>query len=477
MNRSILIVICDFLLVSLVAFSTLDTSKLADPNAPRALKLEINTNSVVNSNSAASDKDLAATMKLALEDEKKHQDQLMGELQKIREAAARSDQQAQDVQKKLDSREQENQRLQSAQANLQQMLTASQNNIQNLNQQLQSSSAENVISKEKVAALDEEKRKLEEQSAALKKQMAQLAQSNQMVLNEKQQLSTQLQVAEVERRNAAAQAARMQEEVKIEREEKAKLVEGVKALATNSIELAKEVRDNRPLAPNTIYSDFLTNRVMATFLASRSVLGVDVNRHKEAGTVLVSDGTNTFALCHVSDTPLALWSPGADWRELKGTLTRSSANVPIKSMSFGWPDPRVVLIPVTKDEVQQLGGKVYRISSDPYKFQDAVLVGAQESYYGECRFQIDANTPQYVKLDRNFIKGLFGQFNPSRGDLVLSKTGELLGVMANGTYCRMIHTFDPAATVQFGDDVRAQHTGETLSRLYSFVTSMPPGLQ
>lgn len=471
MNRSILIVICDFLLVSLLAFSTVDINKVSDTSSPRAIKVEVATNAVETG------KDLAATMKLALEDERKHQDQLLGELQRIREAAARSDQQAQDVQKKLDSREQENQRLQSAQTNLQQMLTASQNNIQNLNQQLQSSSAENVISKEKLAALDEEKRKLEEQSAALKKQMDQLAQSNQMVLNEKQQLSTQLQVAEVERRNAAAQAARMQEEVKIERAEKAKLVEGVKALATNSIELAKEVRENRPLAPNTIYSEFLTNRVTATFLASRSVLGVDVNRHKEAGTVLVTDGTNTFALCHVSDTPLAFWSPGADWRELKGTLTRSSANVPIKSMSFGWPDPRVVLIPVTKDEVQQLGGKVYRISSDPYKFQDAVLVGAQENYYGECRFQIDANTPQYVKLDRNFIKGLFGQFNPSRGDLVLSKTGELLGVMANGTYCRMIHTFDPAATVQFGDDVRAQHTGETLSRLYSFVTSMPPGLQ
>jgi hypothetical protein len=41
----------------------------------------------------------------------------------------------------------------------------------------------------------------------------------------------------------------------------------------------------------------------------------------------------------------------------------------------------------------------------------------------------------------------------------------------------MIKSFDPAATLQFGEDVRAQHTGETLSRLYSFVTSMPPGLQ
>lgn len=472
MNRSILIVIIDFLLLSLLAFSAADINNIADPSAPATLKSETTA-----TNSVESGKDLAATMRLALEDEQKHREQLVGELAQSKAAATRSEEQVRTVKQTLESREQDNQRLQQAQSNLQQQLNNSQSSIQNLNKQLESSSAQNDLSKEKLAALDEEKRKLAEQAALYQKQLAQLAQSNQMVLNEKQQLSTQLQVAETERRNASAQAARMQEEVKIEREEKAKLAEGVKALASKSGEIVQEIRENRSIAPNTIYSDFLTNRVTATFMASRSVLGVDVNRRKEAATLLVSDGTNTFALCHVSDTPLALWSPGAEWRELKGTLTRSAANIPIKSMSFGWPDPRVVLIPVTKDEARQLGGKVYRISSDPYKFQDAVLVGAQESYYGECRFQIDASTPDYVKLDRNFIKGLFGAFNPSRGDLVLSKTGELLGVMANGTYCRMIHSFDPAATLQFGDDVRAQHTGETLSRLYSFVTGMPAGLQ
>jgi hypothetical protein len=30
-------------------------------------------------------------------------------------------------------------------------------------------------------------------------------------------------------------------------------------------------------------------------------------------------------------------------------------------------------------------------------------------------------------MDRNSLKGLFGKFNPSRSDLVFSRTGELLG--------------------------------------------------
>jgi hypothetical protein len=134
-------------------------------------------------------------------------------------------------------------------------------------------------------------------------------------------------------------------------------------------------------------------------------------------------------------------------------------------------------MPVSAVEAQKLGGKVYRISNTPFKFQDAVLVGAGESYYGECKFEIDLSAPAYLKLDRSVLKGLFGKFNPSRGDLVFGRTGELLGIMANNTYCLLIHNFDATATFNFGQDVRAQNTGSTLAALYSVVQQMPSKLQ
>ena len=83
-----------------------------------------------------------------------------------------------------------------------------------------------------------------------------------------------------------------------------------------------------------------------------------------------------------------------------------------------------------------------------------MLVGANEGYYGECNFQIEPNTPQYVKLDRSLLKGLFGKFNPSRGDLVFSRTGELLGIMVNDTYCLTIRNFAAAATFPFDQDLQ-----------------------
>jgi hypothetical protein len=446
MNRSILIVICDFLLLSLLTFST-DLSKMAGENegSQPTAKMEVAPKPVDTGG-----KDLAAVMKLALNEEQKNREQLQAELAKVREAA------------------------QKQQADLQQQFAAAQANIQILDQKLQSNSAEALMSKEKLAAMEAEVKKESDLAAALQQQLAQLAKNNQIAQDEKQKLAGQLQLAQVEKRAATEKAALMQQQVQAERAEKAQLAEGFKALATNSGALTREIRENRALAPNTIFSDFVTNRVQARLLASRSgIFGMDASKSKTAETVLVTDGTNIFALCHVQDTPLTLWDPGTDWQGLTGTLGHNTAQVPIHALSFHIHDPRVVFMPVTKEEAAQLGCKVYPISSDPYKFQDAVVVGAQGDYYGQSSFQIELNTPQYVKLDRNLLKGLFGKFNPSRGDLVFSRTGELLGIMANSTYCLVLHDFMATATFQFGPDVRAQHTGDALSRLYSYIFNLP----
>lgn len=470
MNRSILIVICDFLLVSLLAFSTVDINKVADEGAPPTVKVDIATNQV------DSGKDLAAVMRLALNDERRNREQLLGELTRTREVMSARDRDVQKFQEQLQSREQESARLQQQQASLQQQYAAAQTNIERLNQQLQGTSTEAVMSREKLAAMEAEAKRKSEQASALQRQLAELSSSNQAVVAEKQQLSTQLQVAQAERRAATEQAGRMAEDVKVERAEKAKLAEGVTALATKSSQLAEQIRSNQPLAPNTIFNDFVTNRVEAKFNAVRSGLFGNTRR-KDTETVLVTDGTNTFALCHVQDTPLTLWDPGTDWEALTGVLSHQWESSPIRSVYFSMRDPRIVWIPVTETEARQLGTKVYRISAEPYKFQDAVLVGTQDPYYGECKFEIDLTTPDYVRLDRNFLRGLFGKFNPSRGDLVFSKTGELLGIMANGTYCLMIRTFDAASPLQFGENVRSERTGVILSQLYSQLVQFPSKLQ
>jgi len=533
MNRSILIVICDFLLVSLLVFSTVDINKVADDGPTKPVQINIATNR------ASPGSDLAAVMKLALDDEQKRRALLLSELEKTRATASErerelqlsheqlqaskqrlqssqqeleaseqrmqssqqelqaseqrlqsfqqelqtsqqrlqaSQQELQNSQQELQASEQKLQTTQQQQASLQQQFASAQSNLTTLSGQVRASSTDATITKEKLAAMEAELRQRAQEAAALEQRLTRLAQSNQMVLNEKQQLSTRLQVAEVEQRHATEQVVAMKEQVKVEREEKAKLVEGVKVLATNSTQLVQEIRENRPLTPNQIFEEFIANRVHASFDAFRAGL-FDTNKRKQTGTVLVTDGTNTFALCHVEDTPLTLGTSGTQWDVLTGALTRNPVETAIRTLSFHLQDPRVVLVPVNPAEARRLAGKAYRISTTPFKFQEAVLIGATDDYYGECRFEIDVSTSAYVKLDRSVLRGWFGKFNPSRGDLVFSRTGEFLGIMVNNTYCLLIHNFEAMATLNLGPNVQAQDTGGTLATLGAVLQQLPTKLQ
>jgi hypothetical protein len=458
MNRSILIVICDFLLLSLLTFST-DINHMADESTRPPTKIVIATNVVPNPGN-----DLAAAMKIALEEERKSATQLQQQLAAARESAGQQ-------QSALGQREQENLRLQ-------QQVAVAQTNLENMKLQLQTSSTQAAQAQEKFTTAQTEAQKAADLAKALRRQLDELSKSNQLAQAEKDKLANQLQVAEVEARAANEKAALLSQEAQAAHAENVKLAEGFKTLATNSTQLAQEIKANTPLAPNTIFSDFVSNRVAAAIVAARTgFFSQDTAKDKKTETVLVTDGTNTFALCHVADTPLTLWDPGTDWDKFTGALTWGAMQVPIRSLTFNAQDPRVVMMPVTDADASKLGCHVYRLSSNPYKFQDAVLVGANEGYYGECNFQIELNTPQYLKLDRSLLKGLFGKFNPSRGDLVFSRTGELLGIMVNNTYCLTLRGFAAAATFAFDEDLRSRHTGGTLSQLYDNIFQMPQRLQ
>jgi hypothetical protein len=470
MNRSILIVICDFLLVSLLVFSTPDISKVSLSGVPRALNTEKATNQV------SGRQDLGDVMRLALDEERKNREALVGELAKTRLSVNQRDQQLQNFQAQLKSKEEQEARLQEQETNLVREVASAQSNVAALSQQLRDTKEESVISKEQRAAMEAQARKQAEKASALERQLAELQQSNQVMQSERANLANQLQNSEAAHRTA--QMSQLQGEVEVQRQINAKLADGVKTLATRSSELAQEIRANRPLAPNEIYEQLTTNRLLASFYGLKpGVFGIDASKFKQTRIIVATDGTNTFALCHVQDTPLTLWSPGTQWEELSGTLARGNAVFPIDSVSFSSADPRVLLIPIPAAEARALGCAIYRFSQEPFKFQDAVVAGTQDSYYGECRFEIDVDTPQYVKMDRSSLRGLFGKFNPSSGDLVLSRTGELLGVMANNNYCLVIRAFDPGVALRFGPGGHNQPTAQTLSTLYAVVSQLPFKLQ
>ena len=135
----------------------------------------------------------------------------------------------------------------------------------------------------------------------------------------------------------------------------------------------------------------------------------------------------------------------------------------------------MVVVPLEAAQVAALGVKVYPLAKDPFKFAQAVLISAKG--YGEVGFKLDPDHPGYVRVDNRLFKRIFGDFAPSRGDLVFSHTGELLGIMVNNDYCAVIKDFTPTATLRTGDATAPEHTGEKLDRLARQVLAMPEAMQ
>ncbi len=475
MNRSILIVICDFLLVTLVAFSNFDTDKLEQPEtriaqAPKGI---------------GGNQDMMGTLQLALEDEKQTREKLTSDLRAQEQAATEREQKIKEFQESLRRTEEQAKQIETQRSALAQQAAAAQSSLQDVQGKLSTVSAQNLVSQEKLASLQADLKKREEEAKVLQAKLSETERAAQATLAEKQQISAQLQVSEAEKRLTREQVAELRGTVATERQEKAKLQEHASSLATNlstlaqqSGELTKEIRDTRPLSPNAIFNGFLSNRITARFDAARSGLfGRDVAKEKSSQCLLFTEGTQTFALFHVDSTPLTIWNPGTDWSSLTTVLQHGKVAFSGVRLSFLAQDPRVVVVPIGTAQAKQYGVKIYNAGIDPFKFQEAVIVGANEGYYGECKFQIDTSTPNYVKVDRSLLKGLFGQFNPSRGDFVLTKTGDLIGVMVNGEYCALLNKVMPTRTITLGNDVSTQQTGQMLSQLYDRIFQMPLKLQ
>jgi hypothetical protein len=505
MNRSALIVIVDFLLVSLLAFSRLDNQEMPSFEKTGPPTTQTNTRSP--------QQDVADVLKASLETERQSREHLNEQLQ-LTQAQLQTREQAlseremliREAEQVLREKAEEAARLGKERAALQTQFSATQASLAELQKQLTNTLGEASQSRQHLEAVRNDLAAREQEEAILKRKIAELEKTRQAAEAEKQQLATQLQVADTEKRMARQQLDLMQGEVQVQRQERAKLqehatkmqehatklAEGVTELAEKSGELtqevrqnaqevrqnAQEVRENRPLAANTIFNEFVTNRVRGDFRAVRSgAFGREVNREKEAKSILVRQGNQIYAIYHVNETPLQLSFPGVDWDWLIGNLRRGSVVARVDRLSFLAVDPRVVVIPISEAQARQFNCKIYSMPKDPFKFQEAILIGADEGYYGECRFQLDADSPQYIRMQRERFSWLIGKFAPSPGDLVLTKGGELLGVMVNKDFCLLLNEFEPAYHLQTGIGIAEQQTGLLLSQLFGQVARMPAKLQ
>jgi X-X-X-Leu-X-X-Gly heptad repeat protein len=470
MNKTLLLILCDFLLLNLLALTRWEKAEPPRPKQPPVPELA--------ANAVTKEQDLVETMRQSLADEQAAKDELAQKLSASDSALAAREQSLAQLQSERTRLAQEKDAASTA-------LASTQKNAADLQQKLTSATQEATLTKDQLAQLQ---RALAEKQAEADRQKQALEALEKAQADARKQiegLTMAVVVAEQEKKNLKETADSLQTQVQAERTERmkaqestAKLAQGVGQLAEKSGELTKEIRENRPINANVLFNDFQTNRVTANFVAVRKGLFGQVNRQKEANTVLVTDGRQVYALLHIADTPFSLTENGADWEKLNIALSHNgSAPSAPTTLSFLAHDPRIVVLPLSMADATALGAKVYPLAADPFKFPEAVLIDGDGRGYGEVGFKLDPAEPGFVRVDNRLFKRIFGDFAPKRGDLVFSKTGELLGVMVNSDYCAVVKDFTAFRSITPGDDIRSQAAGATLNAVIARVQAMPVKLQ
>jgi len=464
MNKTLLLVICDFLLLNILALTNWEKSEPARPQQTPVPAM------ASGGNTATTKTDMVDVMKLSLEDERAQREQMV--------------QQLQTTQTSLQEREQNLNALQTEKTKLVSSLTETQRTAQELAQKVETATTEAAMSKERLAQLQRDLEQRQTESERQKQQLAQLEQSQAEARQKIENLNVAVKVAEQEKLLLKENADSLKTQVEAERQERQKvqattvqLAQGVGQLAQQSTELTAELRDNRPINANTLFNEFLANRVQTIFTATRASLFGPGNRTKEAKTIFVADGKQVYALLHIDDTPFVLHERSSDLEKLSVTFVKGAYSSTAPDVRFLASDLRVVAVPVDVAQVKALNVKVYQTALEPFKFPEAVLISNGGSGYGEVSFKLDQEETNYVRMDNRLMKRIFGDFATSSGDLVLSKTGELLGIMVNHDYCVVINNFLPTKTIRTGDKIAEQHTGSTFDELYARLLSRPLKLQ
>jgi uncharacterized coiled-coil DUF342 family protein len=451
MNRTLLLILCDFLLLTLLALTDWEKAKPAEAPPPPAASTEAGTGG------ASKDDDIVSLMKLSLEDEQARRDELAQQLQSTQGTLGEKEKALAETRDKADS----------------------------LALQYTKAAADAQSTKEDLARIQRELDQRRAEAEVRARELANLEKANTEARSKIEDLNVTVRVAEQEKQMLRATTETLKVQVEAERQERIKvqetatqLAQGVGQLADTSVALTKEIRENRPINVNILFNEFLENRVQTSFSGTRPNLFGTRNETKDTRTVFVTDGKDTFALLHINDTPFgSLGEVNWNWNTLRAEFRKDGYRSEAGQLTFLALDPRVAVLPVTPEQRAGLGVKAYPVALEPFKFTEALIIANGGTGYGEIPFKLDPTNPSYVRMDNRLVRRLFGDFSPGRGDLVLSKTGELLGIMVNNEYCALVNNFLPSQVIRTGDDLATRPTAPQLDDLTLRLRKLPLRIQ
>jgi hypothetical protein len=442
-NKTLLIIICDFLLISILALvefrpelepGGIDEQALRENAAEEMLEL----------------------LQLSLEHEAAQRQSVEDDLREQQDLLSENLERLDETSRELEERQRSLEQVSSALKEREAEKEALAGTLEATRGSLEATRGSLELTREEKAALARELEQNEARARRLQEELRaqqeltqdrvadlEAARENLTRLEaEQRQLSTRLQIRETEKEmleqnlvaaRAEVERARVEAERAGQRSET--LAAGVSELAATSTALQEEFRQAQPLSMNAIYRRFEDNRVFLRFAWRERLLLGSASRQAALQSIMVDTGAGVHAIFATANTPL---SDPARRLDPSAVLTIGQRSFAVREVGFLAGEPAIAAVRVPDRIVEESGLQVFALAREPLRFGDAVLVSDDQEVFGEIPVRVPPGEPGLLEIESRLFNRLFGEFSPSPGDYVFSKTGELMGLMVRPNRARLL---------------------------------------
>lgn len=496
MNKSLLLIVCDFLLLSLLGFVQFDIPEnetLIDENTQLA-----------EENPRTAEDDLIDALRLSLDEQKKIQEDLTSnlsvneveiiskeeELKKKEEALRKlaSDQQKLlsekvEIQKQLLATEEEKLEKEKSLEQVEESLKNAESRLDLAVQTADELLKSNQTLQSKVEKVEIQNREIEKNADQLineldkakmakemiQSQLTEIKESKEFSLVKQNQLQEELEIQNREKQRLAYQLRALQNEklkleqdlsltqkqVELEREERQilrqqtdELTKGVSELVTNTvvikdevsvlqsatIDIRDEVRELQTLTDNEIFQNYASNKIQIQLTFSISGIFGIKEEVVTIETIMLTKDELYFLLFNTKDTPLEPDEYMDNIVGIQGSIIAGKFSSAISRIGFLSNDNRIAVIPLQKSLVDSSNLESFSVTDKPFGHSSVALINSENQKFGSTTFKVVPEFPNFLKIDSRVLSKLFGEFSPSTNDIVFTLKGEFLGIMPNNKY-------------------------------------------
>jgi len=508
MNRSILLVICDFLILSLFALADFsepeqeaaepELAQMEEAVSPEEDFIEILQASLESeqeskaalsqtldqTREALSERDQAlAEREAALRQKEATLEETARTAQELQEAKTQLEAERERLAREKAAAEAERQKLAGAVEQTRTRLEEAQQEKETLLRDLSDIRTRSAEERARMKTMQDELHNKQQALTQVAQELEKLEGEKRTLEGERQQLTTRLEVAETEKQFLSERVLTAEQQAELARREKEavqetaqSLARGVEGLAGATEQISEEMKNLAPQSPNAIYQRFRDNLIRLRFETQRTGLFGEIENTYQTRAVPVTNGQQTWALFHSAGTPFAESRDAGRLASLSGILSAGDKNYRLGQVQMLQTDPRLLAVPLPDSVLEATGITAFPSVLDPSKYPEAVII-QDENHYGATAFQFYGPANRYLEMRRGIVNALQGQFNAGEGDFVFAKTGELIGVMANDGYAVTVQTFAPMGTLSVGQRFDANEAERLLKQRDENIRTLPRALE